>query len=227
MLPITKMISKYNHYNGNTPKYIVIHYTGNSKDTAKNNAIYFGRGNRNASAHYFVDDTSIYQVVEDKNGAWHVGNTKTEVNNKNSIGIEMCCSGNYTVSAKTEQNTIELVKHLMKKYNIPVENVRTHAEVTKYSKTCPNWSANNWKRWNDFKSKLKGSTSTSTSTGTFKVRIKCNVLNIRQSASFDSKVVGTVKKGEVFTIVEVKNNLGRLKSGAGWISMNSPYVEKI
>ena len=60
----------------------------------------------------------------------------------------------------------------------------------------------------------------------FTVKIICNELNIRQSADFNSKVVGTVKKGEVYTIVEEKNGLGRLKSGAGWISMGASYVRK-
>ena len=62
---------------------------------------------------------------------------------------------------------------------------------------------------------------------TFKVRIKCAALNIRKSADFNSAVVGTVKKGEVYTIVETKKDLAKLKSGAGWISMGSAYVEKI
>lgn len=43
---------------------------------------------------------------------------------------------------------------------------------------------------------------------------------------FNYKVVGTVKKGEVFTIVEEKNGLGKLKSGAGYISMNTKYVKR-
>ena len=77
----------------------------------------------------------------------------------------------------------------------------------------------------------KPSTTTSSSqslTGSnFTVKIKVDSLNIRQSASFDSKVVGTVKKGEVYTIVQVKNGLGLLKSGAGWISMGTAYVEKV
>ena len=236
MLPIKKMISPYNHYDYNNPKYIVLHYTGNSKDTAYNNAKYFNGGNRNASAHYFVDDNNIYQVVEDNKGAWHVGNTKTEVNNKNSIGIEMCCSGNYQISEKTEANAIELVKYLMVKYNIPIANVRTHAEVTKYGKTCPNWNANNWQRWNNFKAKLVAkpqpkpqqpiSNGTWLSGSNFQVRIK-ETLNIRKSASFDAPIVGQVHKYDVYTIVSVENGLGKLKSGVGYISMNTKYVEKV
>ena len=62
---------------------------------------------------------------------------------------------------------------------------------------------------------------------TFTVKIKVDSLNIRKTASFDSPVVGTVKKCEVYTIVEQQNGLGRLKSGAGWISMGDKYVEKV
>lgn len=61
----------------------------------------------------------------------------------------------------------------------------------------------------------------------FKVKITCDSLNIRQHASFDSKVVGTVKKGDVFTITDEQNGLYKLKSGVGWISANSKYSQKI
>ena len=61
----------------------------------------------------------------------------------------------------------------------------------------------------------------------FKVRITTASLNIRKSNSFDSNIVGTVKKGQVFTIISVSNGLGRLKSGVGYISMHKNYVEKV
>ena len=71
-----------------------------------------------------------------------------------------------------------------------------------------------------------GSTTQSSSDNSFLVEIICDELNIRQQADFNSKVVGTVKKGEVFTIVEMSNGLGKLKSGAGWISIGSAYVKR-
>lgn len=61
----------------------------------------------------------------------------------------------------------------------------------------------------------------------FKVQIICNALTIRQSDSFDSKAVGTVYKNEVYTVTQTSNGLGKLKSGAGWISMGSAYVRKV
>lgn len=75
--------------------------------------------------------------------------------------------------------------------------------------------------------KPSGSSNSSLTGTNFLVRIKCDELNIRQSASFDSKVVGVVRKGEVYTIVGTQNGLGKLKSGAGYISMGSAYVEKV
>ncbi|CUN16245.1 N-acetylmuramoyl-L-alanine amidase [Turicibacter sanguinis] len=60
----------------------------------------------------------------------------------------------------------------------------------------------------------------------FKVKITCTELNIRQSDSFDSKIVGIVRKGEIFTITQESNGLGKLKSGVGWISLNSKYVKR-
>ena len=63
----------------------------------------------------------------------------------------------------------------------------------------------------------------------FLVRVTATVLNIRKGAGTSYKIVGTVKRGEVFTIVETTKNKGltwgRLKSGAGWICLK--YTEPI
>ena len=71
-----------------------------------------------------------------------------------------------------------------------------------------------------------GSTTQSNSDNSFLVEIICDELNIRQQADFNSKVVGTVKKGEVYTIIGEENGLGKLKSGVGYISMNTKYVKR-
>lgn len=80
--------------------------------------------------------------------------------------------------------------------------------------------------WN-YDVELAGSISQANANTGFLVKVICNELNIRQSNSFDSKVVGVVRKNETYTIVQESNGLGRLKSGAGWISMNKNYVQKI
>ncbi|MTO50742.1 N-acetylmuramoyl-L-alanine amidase, partial [Turicibacter sanguinis] len=56
-----------------------------------------------------------------------------------------------------------------------------------------------------------------TDENSFLVEIICNELNVRQQADFKSKVVGKVKRGEVYTIIQIENGLGKLKSGIGYI----------
>ena len=62
-LKFKKMFAHKSNYGGERKtsdiKYIVIHYTGNNGDTALNNCKYFQGANRNASAHYFVDDVTL------------------------------------------------------------------------------------------------------------------------------------------------------------------------
>ena len=51
---------------------------------------------------------------------------------------------------KTYSNTLKLTKHLMEKYNIPLENVVRHYDASR--KICPNiWKENNWAKWEKFK----------------------------------------------------------------------------
>jgi N-acetylmuramoyl-L-alanine amidase len=52
-------------------------------------------------------------------------------------------------------------------------------------------------------------------------------LNVRQEPTTSSKINTKVYQNQVFTIVEEKNGWGKLKSGAGWISLNTKYVQKL
>ena len=54
-------------------RYLVIHFTANDGDTAKNNADYFAREAPGVSAHFFVDEKEIWQSVREKDIAWHCG----------------------------------------------------------------------------------------------------------------------------------------------------------
>lgn len=58
------------------------------------------------------------------------------------------------------------------------------------------------------------------------VIITANSLNVRNGAGTQYKVNSTVKKGQVFTIIDEKNGWGKLKSGAGWISLKD-YTKKL
>ncbi len=110
---------------------IVIHYTGNNGDTAENNGNYFKNNVVEASAHYFVDRTTVVRSVADKNIAWHAGDWDI---NSRSIGIEIAGSTKECAGA-TLENVITLTKELMKKYNIPKERVIRHYDAN--GKLCP------------------------------------------------------------------------------------------
>ena len=130
-------------------KYIVVHYTGNVGDTAYNNTKYFKSEYRGSSAHYFVDESSIWQCVEDKDVAWHCGAKKyyhAECRNANAIGVEMCSS--VSRNSAVEKNTAELVRYLMGKYNIDIDHVIRHYDVT--LKDCPKTFLDN-SVWEKFK----------------------------------------------------------------------------
>lgn len=57
------------------------------------------------------------------------------------------------------------------------------------------------------------------------VQITADTLNVRAGAGTSYKVNTQVRKNGLYTIVAEKNGWGRLKSGAGWISLN--YTKKI
>lgn len=61
----------------------------------------------------------------------------------------------------------------------------------------------------------------------FKVKVLIDNLNYRSEPSMNGVVKGQTGKG-VFTILEVKNGWGKLKSGVGWIYLQNPkYCVKI
>lgn len=59
-------------------------------------------------------------------------------------------------------------------------------------------------------------TTTNTS---YTVKINTDALNVRDGAGVGYKINTVVYKGQVYTIVEESNGWGKLKSGAGWISL--------
>lgn len=151
---------KYNfsRRKGAAIKYLVIHDTGNTSKgaDATGHYRYFNGGNRNASAHYFVDDKQVVQLVGDSLSAWHVGDGRGRygITNANSLGIEMCINvdGDY---AQMYYHTVELAKNIMRKFNIPIERVVRHYDASR--KTCPaHMRKSNWQAWAQFKKDIQG-----------------------------------------------------------------------
>lgn len=236
-----------------------------------------GNPSNPASSDFIVDDRDIVQYNKDIENryAWCVGGAKYspttslgaslygKATNKNTINIEICSNKvnkksllasdtDWYFTDETLNNTRELVKYLMKKYNIPIKRVIMHHSVT--GKLCP-------AMWTHNETELKGyynflqsidknyksvtvskptSTTTTMITLPYKAKVKIDSLNVRSGAGLGNPVILTIKKNEVYTIVEekkIKNTdgsvavWGLLKAYQtkrnGWINVGSAYVTKI
>ena len=216
-----------------TPKTITIHMTGNVGAPAKNNHNYMKNCNKNgsriASWHFTVDDKEIYQAQSTNYKCYHAGCTN---GNNSSIGIEICMFNDKARQLQAYKNAIELVKILMAYHKFDDSKVIRHYDWTK--KHCPAWlQEGKWGyTWSWFKKQITASKAPASTPvkKTFLVKVIYNGkegLNIRKEANTSSQIMGQVFEGQVFTIVEEKNGMGRLKSNLGWISLNSKYVKKI
>lgn len=102
------------------------------------------------------------------------------------------------------------------------------------NKSCPgNWLYNRLGSLaTEVTNKLGGSTipggkGTGTATSKFpavpfKVKVLISDLNIRKGAGMNNAATGKYTGKGVFTITEVKDGWGKLKSGAGWIYLKNP-----
>lgn len=137
---------------GTNPSWIVIHNTANSTSkagTALANTQYFKSENRNASAHYFIDDdpNNIYRCVKDTDTAWHCGDafSKNGCTNSNSVAIEVCEGADGRFSETETLKLAWLVKKLMTTYKIPACKVCRHYDIT--GKNCPYYYSQNQDSW--------------------------------------------------------------------------------
>lgn len=176
---------------GRTIKYLAIHYTaGGSSAPGRAKGVKKVFEARRASADFAVDDRDMVQFNPDLKNyyCWAVGDAKTGVvkcldgANRNTISIEICSnlksgtsaakpnhSGWYFTEASLN-NAVRLAKILMKKYNIPIERVVRHYDIS--GKLCPGivgWNTgrlytpsgertseyNNENAWLAFKERLK------------------------------------------------------------------------
>ena len=252
---VHRLISKVNFSDSNRKpeqvKYLVKHYVG-ATGGAEANCKYFYDKFRGASSHFFVGHNGeIWQCVEENDTAWHVGASKynhKECRNSNSIGVELCvkkdADGKWYYTEETKKAAVQLFAYLMEKYNIDAEHVLRHYDVT--GKACgePDVRKGN-KEWAQFKKDIveygkeaepeqptapEQTTAPTQNAGVpYTIVTTCDSLMIRSGASKIYKVVGRIRESEgnkkEYTIVEEKNGWGKLKSGAGWISL--AYTKRV
>lgn len=187
-LPLSVHVSKLA---GRSIKYLAIHYTaGGNSIAGRSRAIKQVFEKRQASADFAVDDAEMVQFNPDLRNyyCWAVGDTKQgkvnypDANNRNTISIEICSTLRRGTSVEKPNhegwsftdaaidNAVRLAKILMAKFNIPIERVVRHYDIS--GKLCPGivgWNdgrlyttdgkptslKNNSDKWKAFKERLK------------------------------------------------------------------------
>lgn len=169
-------------------EWIVVHYTAGVTSrygSASSLADYFATRKDNCSADFTVDDVEVVQYNPDIRNrySWHCGGNKYatkggkyygKCTNANSIGIEVCSTNStgkmqaandksYSFTDAVVKNTEELVKYLMKEYNIDADHVIRHYDVT--GKPCPgvigwNKESGSEAEWEKFKKAISNETKT-------------------------------------------------------------------
>lgn len=216
-----------------TPTRIVVHNTANDASAMAEISYMMGNNNK-VSFHYAVDDYRVVQGIEENRNGWHAGDGSKGKGNREGIGIEIC----YSKSGgdrfnKSEDNAVELIVSILKRYGWGIEKVTKHQDYMK--KYCPHRTLDlGWERFlNKIRAKLNGSTQpavtpaqpTSQGFASYLVKINTAVLNVRAGAGTNYRINTTVKRGEVYTIVDQNGDWGKLKSGAGWIKLS--YTVKV
>lgn len=148
MYPFTKTVStkKFTKGLNNTCSYIIIHHT--ATPGFESNVKYLSEWNAQASVHFVIwPNEEVAKIGDPKMITWHAGQSERwnlSWMNKYSLWIEVVWTGQY--NTKQLIRLTDLVEYLMKVYNIPKENVLTHADICQrwdFSKKKILWD---WKR---------------------------------------------------------------------------------
>lgn len=144
------MSIKYGSRNGQKIEWIVCHYPVAPGCSAKWCADYYNRTTEKKSAHYAISATQTESIVPCAFAAWHCSIKDKKVycgaNNWNSIGIDLMdnklckktCSVKDTdwyIPEATLERAAYLIAYLMNQYNIDIDHVVRHYDVTR--KWCP------------------------------------------------------------------------------------------
>lgn len=136
------------------PTTITIHNTANPSSTAKNERAWLTNtsNNRVASFHIVIDEKEAIEVLPLNEVAWHAGDgSGMNSGNRSSIGIEICESGNYSI---TLNHAVDLVAKMLHERSWGINRLRRHYDWS--GKNCPRLmnADGKWSGWTVFVNKV-------------------------------------------------------------------------
>ena len=131
-----------------TPKFIIIHNTGNNA-TARNEIAFMIRSDWSTSFHYSVDENEVVQGLPLNRNSWQAGDGRNGNGNRNGISIEIARSTSPLVTfKKAEENGAWLTAQLLKQFGWKIDKVTKHQDYS--GKYCPHTTLNlGWERFLD------------------------------------------------------------------------------
>ena len=123
------------------PRLIVIHQTEMESAEAALKVLHSQNAQGRVSAHYLIaNNGKLYQLVEDKQRAWHAGVGSwqgiTDINSV-SIGIELDNNGSEPFEERQILSLIRLLADLCTRFNIPRDAIIGHADLAPARKSDP------------------------------------------------------------------------------------------
>ena len=202
---------------------ITIHHMAGNLTVEQCGAV-FAPTSRKASSNYGIGtDGRIGMYVEEKDRAW---TSSSPDNDNQAVTIEVANNAlgpNWTVSDKAMTSLIDLCVDICKRNGIQrlnftgdkTGNLTMHCYFT--STLCPGPYLKS--KFPYIASEVNKRLGAEAAPEPFIVQITANSLNVRKGPGTSYAVAQTVSKGQSFTIVQQQGGWGKLKSGAGWISL--------
>lgn len=215
----------------------------------------FASTSRQASSNYGIgSDGRIAMYVEEKDRSWCTSNKANDMRAVTiEVANDGGANTGWHVSDKALTSLLNLVEDICKRNGIKKLvwsenkndrvnhlngcNMTVHRDYA--TKACPGDYLYKLHGWiaQEVNKRLGAGSGTPASTPTpepstftaYKVKVTCKVLNVRKGPGTNYAVATSVKMNEVYTIVGEQMNgstkWGKLKSGAGWISL--AYTKKV
>lgn len=202
---------------------ITIHHMAGNLTVEQCGAV-FAPTSRKASSNYGIGtDGRIGMYVEEKDRAW---TSSSPDNDNQAVTIEVAnntLGPNWTVSDKAMVSLIDLCVDICKRNGIQrlnftgdkTGNLTMHCYFK--STLCPGPYLKS--KFPYIASEVNKRLGAETAPEPFIVQITASSLNVRKGPGTSYAVAQTVSKGQAFTIVQQQGGWGKLKSGAGWISL--------
>lgn len=203
-----KVARPRNKLTGGKPSFLVSHETANNSADAEAHYRYFQGTNMAASAHAFIDDKTILEIIPLDEVAYHVQYQKTIDNrmfgddaNDDAIGTELCRTGNF---AKAYDRFVWYHAYLCKKFGIdPGKRIVAHETLDPERRSDPeSWLNPNGVTWSDFISDVKSYVNAWE--GEAKVKIKQSTKTASAVASNPEKVLRKGSTGKAVKDLQKK-----------------------